>query len=93
MVEANKQTVLITGVTGYIGSRTTLMFLEDDTYKVRGTVRDPTNETKIKPIRDAFGDHFGKLELVRADLLDEESLINAIEGADIVVHTASPFPL
>ena len=32
-----------------------------------------------------------KLELAEADLLDEESLFKAIEGAKYVVHTASPF--
>lgn len=31
--------------------------------------------------------------MVEADLLDEESLINAMEGAKYVVHTASPVSL
>ena len=57
---------------------------------MRGTVRSKTNEARIEPLRKAFGDHFDQLELVEADLLDEESLINAIAGSDYVVHTASP---
>jgi hypothetical protein len=31
--------------------------------------------------------------LVEADLLNENSIINAIAGATYVIHTASPFPL
>jgi len=33
------------------------------------------------------------LELVEADLMDENSIMQAIEGSDYVVHTASPFPI
>lgn len=70
------------------------MFLQDGTFKVRGTVRDPNNEKKVKPLRDAFGEEmFGQLELVQADLMQPESFMPAVEGCDIVVHTASPFPL
>ena len=91
MVESTKPTVLITGVTGYLGSQVCLAFLKSGNYTVRGTVRDKNNEKKLAPIRKSFGDHFDQLELVEADLLNEESLINAIAGATYVVHTASPF--
>ena len=33
------------------------------------------------------------MELAEADLLNEESMFKAIEGAKYVVHTASPFPI
>ena len=36
---------------------------------------------------------YDQLELVEADLLDEESIHRAIEGCTYVVHTASPFPV
>ena len=67
------------------------LFLKDGGFTVRGTVRDKTNEQKIAPLRAAFGENFNKLELRNADLLDEKSLDDAIEGATFVVHTASPF--
>jgi GDP-D-mannose dehydratase len=70
MVENNKKTVVITGVSGYLGSRVCHDFLLDGSYNVRGTVRDKTNEAKMAPLRKAFGDDFTKLELVNADLLD-----------------------
>ena len=31
--------------------------------------------------------------MVEADLLDEESMLNAIEGSTYVVHVASPAPI
>lgn len=70
-----------------------LTYLKDGTYDVRGTVRDPSNEGKLAPLKKAYGEElFGKIEIVAADLLDAESLDKAIAGCDYVVHTASPFP-
>lgn len=93
MVESSKPTVLITGVSGYLGSHVALVYLKDGSFNVKGTVRDTKNEKKIEPLRKAFGDLFDKMTLVEADLDNPESLMNAIEGAEFVIHTASPFPL
>lgn len=93
MVESRKPTVVITGVSGYLGSHVALVFLKDGGYNVVGTVRDTKNPKKIEPLQKAFGDHFAQLTLVEADLNDEKSIFKAIEGAEYVVHTASPFPL
>jgi nucleoside-diphosphate-sugar epimerase len=94
MVESsNKPIVVITGVSGYLGSHVALAFLKDGSYQVRGTVRDTKNEKKVAPIRKAFGDLFSQITLVEADLENKDSIIAAISGADYVVHTASPFPL
>ena len=49
------------------------------------------NKKKIEPIRKAFGEYFDSLELVEADLLDETSMMKAIEGSSFVAHIASPF--
>ena len=91
-MESSKKKVVITGITGYLGSHVCKLFLEDGSYSVRGTVRDKNNEKKIKPLRDAFGSNFSQLELFEADLLDPESLMKACAGCDFIVHTASPFP-
>ena len=50
--------VVITGVSGYIGSWICKEFLMDGSFKVRGTVRNPKSEAKIAPLRVAFGEHF-----------------------------------
>jgi dihydroflavonol-4-reductase len=92
-MESNKQIVTITGISGYVGSQVCLAFLKDGSFKVRGTVRSTTNQEKIAPLKEAFGEYFDQLELAEADLLNEESLFKAIEGSTYVVHTASPFPI
>jgi nucleoside-diphosphate-sugar epimerase len=94
MVEnKNKPVVLITGVSGFLGSHVVNVFLKDGGFDVRGTVRDLSNEKKIEPLRKAFGKQFENLTLVEADLLNADSIIKAIKGADYVVHIASPCPL
>ena len=91
MVDAQKPLVTLTGITGYLGAWTCLKFLEDGGFRVRGTVRDKTNEAKLAPIREAFGAHFENLELVEADLENEQSLMDAVAGSTYMVHMASPF--
>ena len=88
----DKPIVVITGISGFLGSWVGKTFLERGGYKVRGTVRDPNNERKVAPLKDAFGEQFDEVELVKADLLDHDSLDKAIEGATYVMHVASPFP-
>ena len=88
-----KQRVTITGISGYLGSQVCKTFLENGGFEVRGTVRSKTNPAKIEPLKKAFGPLFEQLEVVEADLLNEQSLIDACVGADFIVHTASPFPL
>ena len=57
MVEA-KPKVLITGITGYVGSQVTLSFLKDGGYAIKGTVRDPSNAERLAPLKKAYGDEF-----------------------------------
>lgn len=73
MVEASdsRPIVTVTGISGYIGSHVGLTLLKDGAFRVRGTVRDKNNATKIDPLRQAYGEElFGLMELVEADLLD-----------------------
>jgi len=86
-----KPVVVITGVSGYVGAQVASVFLSDGSYKVRGTVRSTSNEAKLAPLRKAFGSLFDELELVEADLNNEQSIIDACAGAEFLVHTASPY--
>eukprot|EP00535_Pseudo-nitzschia_heimii_P001982 CAMPEP_0197179934 /NCGR_PEP_ID=MMETSP1423-20130617/4730_1 /TAXON_ID=476441 /ORGANISM="Pseudo-nitzschia heimii, Strain UNC1101" /LENGTH=347 /DNA_ID=CAMNT_0042629939 /DNA_START=100 /DNA_END=1143 /DNA_ORIENTATION=+ len=89
-----KPLVTITGITGYIGSQVGKTFLESGDFRVRGTVRSKSNAEKIDPLKTAYGEKFFEsLELVEADLLDEDSMAEAVKGSDYIVHVASPFPL
>jgi dihydroflavonol-4-reductase len=88
-----KPLVVITGVSGYLGSQILATFVIGDgrgNYRVRATVRDKNNEAKMKPLRDALEEAYSEVEFFNADLLNEDGWSTAIEGADYVVHTASP---
>ena len=47
--------------------------LQEEGYRVRGTVRALDNDTKVKPLHDLCPDAAHKLELVEADLNKPES--------------------
>ena len=80
-------------MTGYLGSQVCLDFLKDESFIVRGTVRDKRDQAKILPLKKALGTYFDKLKLCYADLEDPDSIDYAIKGATFVVHTASPIRL
>jgi nucleoside-diphosphate-sugar epimerase len=70
--------VVITGVSGYLGSHVALVFLKDGGYNVVGTVRDTKNPAKIEPLKKGLGELFEKITLVEADLNDEKSIFAAL---------------
>ncbi|MEW6405353.1 MAG: NAD-dependent epimerase/dehydratase family protein, partial [Chloroflexota bacterium] len=82
--------VLVTGASGFIGLHTTLSLLQLG-YQVRGTVR---SEEHAKGVRDSLSKHvkLDRLELIQADLLNEEGWREAAEGCEYAIHVASPFP-
>lgn len=83
--EEPKLTVVVTGCSGYLASHVVKECCEMG-YNVRGTVRDKTREDKV-----AHLEQFEGLELFNADLMIEGSFAEAFEGADVVLHVASPF--
>ena len=52
-----------------------------------------SNPIKMDPIKKGLGELFSQLDIVEADLLDPESMKNAVVGSDYVIHTASPYIL
>ena len=81
----------ITGINGYLGSQTALQFLRDGSFRVRGTIRNSKSMKKLAPVKAAIGKDFDDLEIVEAEMLDEDSVARCIEGSTYVVHHASPF--
>lgn len=75
-----KPTVLVTGISGYIGAHVALEALKSDKYQVRGSVRNKDDQAKQRLLQDAFGDQYQNIEVVNADLLDEKSIRNAVKG-------------
>ncbi|XP_058752370.1 cinnamoyl-CoA reductase CAD2-like isoform X2 [Vicia villosa] len=80
--------VCVTGASGYIASWI-VKFLLQRRYTVRATVRDLGNPKKVDHLIKLDGAK-ERLQLFKADLLEQGSLDSAIEGCDGVFHTASP---
>jgi dihydroflavonol-4-reductase len=88
--------VLLTGSSGYIGKHITLRLLADG-YEVRASVR---NSAKADEVRAAMIAHVpvgvdvgAKLSFVELDLEHDAGWTTALAGVDILIHSASPFPL
>lgn len=82
--------VLVTGGSGYVAGWIVRYLLEDGR-TVRATVRDPRKPTGLEHLHRLAEQHPGRLTLHRADLLDEGSFAAAMDGCELVIHTASPF--
>ncbi|KAK8575842.1 hypothetical protein V6N13_032847 [Hibiscus sabdariffa] len=81
------RTVCVTGAGGFIASWIVKLLLQKG-YTVKGTVRNP-DDPKNAHLRELEGAN-QRLTLHRADLLDYQSLMEAINGCVGVFHTASP---
>jgi nucleoside-diphosphate-sugar epimerase len=80
--------ILVTGVTGYIGSHVADQALAAG-YKVRGAVRD---SAKAQWLQDLFDQKYGqgKYEsFVLKDILDKERLAIAVKGVSGIAHIAN----
>lgn len=95
-IEHKNSKVLVTGVTGYLGSHVAQQLLLHG-FKVRGTVRDASNEERLSKLRqqltDGLPDNLPELEFVEADLLKDDNWPAVVAGCQSVCHVASPFPL
>jgi dihydroflavonol-4-reductase len=88
--------VLLTGSSGYIGKHITLRLLLDG-FEVRGSVR---NSAKADEVRAAVKTHLPegfdlakKLSFVELDLEKDSGWPEALKGMDVLIHSASPFPI
>jgi len=83
---AQKETVLVTGATGYLGAWTAKVACESGLYRVRGTTRSLTS-SRAKQLKKLHPD----IELFEVDLLKDDGWAEAFKGVNHVLHTASPF--
>ncbi|WP_375586890.1 GDP-mannose 4,6-dehydratase [Flagellimonas aurea] len=88
----NKETVFVTGGTGFVGIRIILQLLQKY-YHVKTTLRNlcKTNEV-IEMLKEAGIKEFENLEFVEADLTTDKNWDNAVKDCNYVLHVAPPFP-
>lgn len=81
--------VCVTGASGYIASWLVKLLLSRG-YTVKASVRDPNDPKKTEHLRALNGAQ-ERLQLFKANLLEEGSFDSIVEGCEGVFHTASPF--
>lgn len=82
--------VLVTGATGYVASWLVKKLL-DTGLTVHAAVRNPAAVEKTGFLKKLADDAPGSLKLFTSDLLQDGSYGEAMQGCELVFHTASPF--
>ncbi|MDP5172176.1 MAG: NAD-dependent epimerase/dehydratase family protein, partial [Bacteroidia bacterium] len=82
--------VLVTGANGYVASWLVKRLL-DEGMTVHAAVRNPNDDKKLKHLKEVAAKASGKLIFFKSDLLKPGSYSEAMQGCELVYHTASPF--
>ncbi len=91
MVQIDKsKPVLVTGATGYVAGWLVKKLL-DEGLTVHAAVRDPKNNSKLVHLNKLAHHAKGTIKYFKTDLLSEGSYAEAMQGCELVFHTASPF--
>lgn len=82
--------IMVTGATGYVAGWLVKKLLESGT-TVHAAVRDPNNERKLAHLNTLADNSPGNIKYFKSDLLKNGSYGDAMQGCELVYHTASPF--
>ena len=82
--------VLVTGATGYVAGWIVKRLLEDG-ITVHAAVRNPDSKAKLAHLDKLAAGSNGTIRYFKSDLLTEGSYAEAMDGCELVFHTASPF--
>jgi dihydroflavonol-4-reductase len=89
--EMGNKKVLLTGVTGFVGSHTAIQLLNKG-YEVIGTLRSNDRINSIKETISKHTANIDNLAFSEADLNDSNVWFELTKNVDYVQHIASPFP-
>jgi dihydroflavonol-4-reductase len=82
--------VLVTGATGYVAGWLVKRLLEEG-ITVHAAIRNPDNKKKTAHLDELAEKLPGSIRYFKSDLLEDGSYAKAMEGCELVFHTASPF--
>lgn len=85
-----KQTVLVTGASGFIAKHCIVRLLKEG-YKVRGSLRGLSKEDDVRAAV-AIQAPVDNLSFIALDLMSDAGWEEAMDGCQYVMHVASPFP-
>jgi dihydroflavonol-4-reductase len=87
---ADKDLVVVTGASGFVGKWTTIRLLQAG-YRVRGTIRSAHKAEQVRAAAqaEAGADALARLELVEADILEDRGWAEAMRGVTAVMHVAT----
>lgn len=85
-------TVLLTGISGFLGGHVALALLRAG-YAVRGSLRDIGRAEAVRASLARAGADTARLDFVALDLLSDAGWARAMRGVRFLQHTASPFVL
>ena len=88
-IDQNKP-LLVTGATGYVAGWLVKRLLEEG-LTVHAAVRNPDKKEKLQHLIALAEDLPGSIKFFKSDLLQEGSYAEAMQGCEVVFHTASPF--
>lgn len=86
----SKKPIMVSGANGYVASWLVKILLEEG-LTVHAAVRNPENKKKIGHLEELAKKLKGTIKFFKADLLEKNSYALAMEGCELVFHTASPF--
>lgn len=81
---------MVTGANGYVASWLVKRLL-DEGVTVHAAVRSPENMDKVGHLIEAAKGAPGEIKFFKADLLTPGAYTEAMNGCELVFHTASPF--
>ncbi|TWT80521.1 3 beta-hydroxysteroid dehydrogenase/Delta 5--_4-isomerase [Planctomycetes bacterium CA13] len=86
----SKETVLLTGISGYIGLHCAKKLLNNG-FEVRGSVRNTAKGKKVHETLAAASVDTTNLTTVELNLTSDKGWDEATKGCDYVMHVASPY--
>ena len=81
---------MVTGATGYVAGWIVKKLLEEG-FTVHATVRNPANQEALQYLEKIAAAAPGTIRYFKASLLDDGAFDEAMQGCELVFHTASPF--
>lgn len=88
----NNGTVLLTGISGYIGLHCAQQLLNEG-FTVRGSVRSASKAQQVRETLASASADTTNLSIVELDLTSDKGWDDAVKGCDYVMHVASPYAI